>query len=149
MSQIIGHSMPNEIMELFNKELTTVVLSTVTDAGFPHTMPVHLMSAPDEKTIRMALVKTHQTTANIKDNGKVFISVLEAPDLAMGIKGTATIIREPMQGNQAMCMVEFKVEEIKRDTTPTVIVTEGIRTKHRTEKTQEFFRVMFDELYKG
>lgn len=52
-----------------------------------------------------------------------------------------------MEGNPAMCMIEFKVEEVKSDTTPTVIVTEGVRSKHRTEKTESFFRSMFDELY--
>lgn len=149
MSKILGDTLPPEVVELFNKELTTVIVSTITPEGFPHAMPVHLLAAPDGKTVRMALVKAHQTTANIKDNGKAFITVLDGPDLAMGIKGTARVVREPMEGNAAMCMVEFKVEQVKSDTTPTVIVTEGVRTKHRSQKTAEFFRVMFDELYKG
>ncbi|GIM27759.1 hypothetical protein CPJCM30710_04250 [Clostridium polyendosporum] len=148
MSKILGSSMPQQIVELFNKELITVLVSTVTEEGFPHAMPVHLMAAPDDKTIRMALMKKHQTTVNIKNNGKALISVLEGSDIAIGIKGTARVVREPMEGNDVMCMVEFKVEEIKSDTTPTVIVTDGIRSKHRTEKTEIFFRSMFDELYK-
>lgn len=149
MSKIIGDTLPQEIIELFNKELTTVIVSTQTPEGFPHAMPVHLLAAPDGKTVRMALVKAHQTTANIKDNGKAFITVLEGPDLAMGIKGTASVVREPMEGNAAMIMIEFRVEQIKSDTTPTVTVKEGVRTEHRTPKTAGFFRVMFDELYKG
>lgn len=149
MSKIIGDTLPQEVVELFNKELTTVVVTTITPEGFPHAMPVHLLAAPDNKTVRMALVKAHQTTANIKDNGKAFITILEGPDLAMGIKGTARVAKEPMEGNAAMCMIEFKVEQIKSDTTPTVIVMEGVRTKHRSTKTADFFRVMFDELYKG
>lgn len=149
MSKIIGNALPQEIVDLFNKELTTVIVSTVTDEGYPHAMPVHLLAAPDDKTIRMALVKAHQTTANIKNNGKAFITVLEGEDLAVGIKGTARVTREPMEGNGAMVMIEFKVEEIKSDTTPTVIVSDGVRTKHRSSKTADFFRTMFDELYKG
>lgn len=149
MSKVIGDTLPREVVDLFNKELTTVVVSTMTSEGFPHAMPVHLLAAPDNKTIRMALVKVHQTTANIKNNGKAFITVLDGPDLAVGIKGSARVVREPMEGNAAMCMIEFKVEEIKSDTTPTVIVKEGVRTEHRTPKTAEFFRTMFDELYKG
>ena len=149
MSKILGNSMSQELVELFNKELTTVVLSTITEEGFPHAMPVHLMAAPDEKTVRFALVKGHKTTANIKNNANAFITVLEGPDMAMGIRGVAKVIQEPMEGNAAMSMIEFKVEEIKSDTTPTVIVNEGVRTQHRTDKTKDFFRVMFDELTKG
>lgn len=149
MSRIIGDTLPPEVVELFNKELTTVVVSTITPEGFPHAMPVHLLAAPDDKTVRMALVKAHQTTANIKHNGKAFITVLESPDLAMGIKGAARVMREPMEGNAAMTMIEVKVEQIKSDTTPTVLVKEGVRTQHRSPKTADFFRVMFDELYKG
>lgn len=149
MSKIIGESLPVEVVELFNKELTTVVVSTITSEGLPHAMPVHLLAAPNDKTIRMALVKGHQTVANIKDNGKVFISILEGTDLAMGIRGSAKVVREPMEGNPAMCMVEINVEQIKSDTTPTAIVTDGVRIKHRSDKTATFFRDMFDELYKG
>lgn len=146
MSKIKGNELSKEVVELFNKELTTVILSTVTDEGFPHAMPVHLMAAPDNKTIKMALMKMHKTTENIKKNTRAFISVIEGPDIAISIKGSAKVIKEPMEGNSAMSMVEFIVEEVKSDTTPTVIVTEGIRSKHRTDKTKDFFRVMFDEL---
>jgi hypothetical protein len=149
LSKIIGSTLSQEIIELFNKELTTIILSTVTEEGLPHAMPVHLIAAPDEKTIRMALVKAHQTTANIKANSKAFITVLEGQDVALGIRGTAALVKEPMEGNSAMCMIEFKVTEIKSDTTPTVIVTDGVRSKHRTENTKDFFRSMFGELYKG
>lgn len=147
MSKIVGISMSSEIVNLLNKELTTVLVSTVTAEGFPHSMPVHLLAALDDSTVRMALMKSHQTVVNIKDNGNTFISILEGSDVAVGIKCTAKVIREPMKGNSAMCMVEFKVQEIKSDTTPTVIVTDGVRTKHRSPKTADFFRVMFDELY--
>ena len=149
MSKILGNSISKEVVELFNKELTTVILSTITDEGFPHAMPVHLIASPDDKTIRMALLKLHKTTENIKNDPRAFISVLEGSDIAISIRGSAKVVREPMEGNSAMCMVEFKVEEVKSDTTPTVIVTDGIRSKHRTEKTKDFFRAMFDELYKG
>ncbi len=149
MSKLIGDSLPQEAVDLFNKELTTVILSTVTPEGFPHAMPVHLLAAPDGRTIRMALMNAHQTTGNIRDNGKAFITVAEGTDICLGIKGTAKVVREPMEGNPVMCMVEFKVEQVKSDTTPTVIVTEGIRTRHRSDKTAGFFRAMFDELYKG
>lgn len=146
MSKIIGDSLPQEVIDLFDREITTVVLSTVTEDGYPHAMPVHLIKALDENTIRMALVKNHQTTLNIKNNSKVMLTVLDGHDIALGIKGEAKVIKEPMDGNKAMVLIEALVKEIKSDTTPTVIVSSGVRTKHRTGKTSAFFRAMFDEL---
>ncbi|ADG82187.1 pyridoxamine 5'-phosphate oxidase family protein [Thermincola potens] len=146
MSKIIGDSLPPELFELFKQEATTVIVSTISEDGYPHALPVHLLTAKDNKTVRMALMKGHQTTQNIKINGKAFITVLEGPDIALGIKGTARVVREPMEGNAAMVMVEFNVEEVKSDTTPTVVVVQGVRTLHRSAKTAQFFRTMFDEL---
>ena len=147
MSKILGNTLPPEVKDLFNQESTTVVLSTVTSEGYPHAMPVHLLCAPDEKTILISLVKNHQTTLNIKDNGKVMITVLEGEDIAVGIKGTAKITKEPMETNKAIVAIEIEVTEVKSDTTPTVIVTDSVSFKHRSEKTAAFFRTCFDELY--
>lgn len=147
MSKILGDKLPHNVRDLFNQETTSVVLSTVTSQGYPHAMPVHLLCAPDEKIVLMALVKNHQTTVNIRDNGKAMLTVLDGEDIAVGIKGTAAVVKEPMDANKAMVAVEFKVEEIKSDTTPTVVVTQGVRFDHRSNKTAEFFRTCFDELY--
>lgn len=146
MSKILGNSLPRNVIDLFNQELTSIVLSTITPQGYPHAMPVHLLCATDEKTIMMALVNNHQTTTNIKDNGKAMVTALDGEDVAVGIKGTAVVVKEPMDANKAMVAVEFKVEEIKSDTTPTVIVKQGVRFVHRSSKTAEFFRKCFDEL---
>jgi len=147
MSKILGNTLPPEVKDLFNRETTSVVLSTLTPEGYPHAMPVHLLCAPDEKTILMALVKNHQSTLNIKDNGKAMITALDGEDIAVGIKGAAKVVKEPMDANKAMVAIEFQVQEVKSDTTPTVIVTQGVRFKHRSEKTSDFFRTCFDELY--
>lgn len=148
MSKILGNTLPQEVKDLFNREETSVVLSTITPEGYPHAMPVHLLCAPDDKTILIALVKNHQTTLNIKDNGKAMITALDGEDIAVGIKGKACVAKEPMDANKAMALIEFEVTEVKSDTTPTVIVTQGVRFKHRSEKTSDFFRMCFDELYK-
>jgi len=147
MSKILGNTLPPEVKDIFNREITSVVLSTITPEGFPHAMPVHLLCSPDEKTILMALVKNHQTTKNIMNNGKAMITALDGEDIAVGIKGTAKVVKEPMDANKAMVAIAFEVEEIKSDTTPTVIVTQGVRFKHRSNKTEEFFRMCFNELY--
>lgn len=146
MSKIIGTSLTQDLVELFNKRLTTVIVSTVSEDGYPHAMPVHLLTAIDDKTLRMALMKSHETVQNLKQNEKMFVTVADGPDIAVGIKGTAKVIKDSMEENGSMCMIQFSVEELKSDTTPTVIVLQGIHTVHRTNKTEQFFNLMFEEL---
>lgn len=146
MSKILESTMTKEIRDLLNSKNVTVVLATISEDNYPNTTPIHLITAPSEKKIRIALGKMHQSYLNIKANGKIMISMLESNDMALSIKGNARIVKDPMDGNKNMAMVEIDVQEIKSDTTPTVIVVEGIKIKHRTAKTAEFFRLMFEEL---
>lgn len=146
MSKILGTTLTPDLVDLFNKKLTTAIVSTVSEDGYPHAMPVHLLTALDDTTLRLALMKVHKTVDNLKRDNRMFITVLEGPDIAVGIKGTAKIIKDTMEGNSSMSMIQFSVEEIKSDTTPTVIVVQGIHTVHRTKKTEQFFNLMFEEL---
>lgn len=149
MSKVIGNQLTSEIMELLNQGKTTAVLSSVTEQGNPHAMPLHLMVAPDEKTIRVALLRNHQTVENLRADGRAFLTLMEGEDMAYGIQCRAGLVRDPMKGSKAMCMFQLEVEEVKSDTTATVRVTEGVKIKHRSPKTTEFFKGMFDELRKG
>ena len=149
MSNVLGNQLPSEIMELLNQGKTTAVLSSVTEQGNPHAMPLHVMAAPDEKTIRIALLKNHQSTANLTSNGRAFLTLMEGGDMAYGIRCRASLVRDPMKASSAMCMFKLEVEEVKSDTTATVIVLEGIKIKYRSEKATEFFEGMFDELKEG
>lgn len=146
MSKILGKELSNEVVELLNKELTTVILATITDEGFPHSMPVHLVIASNNKTLKMAIVRGHKTSENIRKNNRAVITVIDGPDIAISIKGSAKIAKEYMECNPDMCIAEFIVDEVKSDATPTVIITEGIRGKHRDDSIKGFFRMVFDEL---
>lgn len=138
--------MPSEIVDLFNKQITTVIVSSISKEGYPHALPVHLVTAKDNKTLHLALAKAHKTVENIKLNENVFITVVDGNDTALGIRGKAKVIKEPMDGNIAVCMLEVKVEEIKSDTSPTAAVASGIAIKPRNERSEQFVRVMFSEL---
>lgn len=146
MSQILGEILPQDIVNLLNQGITNVVVSTINDKGYPHAIPIGLITPRDSKTILMSFMKGHQSAANIKNNSKAFITVCDGPDLAVGIRGTARVIKEPMDGNQGMSMIEFKVEEVKSDTTPAASVEQGIRIKFRTERGENFYRIIMDEL---
>ena len=149
MSKVLGNQLPSEVLELLNQGKITAVLSSVTAQGNPHAMPLHLMVAPDEKTIRVALLRNHQTVENLTADGRAFLTLIEGEDMAYGIRCRAELVRDPMKGSKAMCMFRLEVEEVKSDTTATVIVIEGVKIKHRSPKSTEFFKGTFDELHKG
>ncbi|UNC92916.1 pyridoxamine 5'-phosphate oxidase family protein [Candidatus Contubernalis alkaliaceticus] len=146
MSKVLGNYLPSEVVDMLNQGRTTAVLSSLTEQGNPHAMPVHLMAAPNERTIFAALLRNHQTVKNIIVNGRAFLTLMEGSDMAYGIQCGASLIRDPMKASKAMCMLKLEVKEVKSDTTPTVIVVEGIKIKHRSLKTTEFLEAIFDEL---
>jgi len=146
MSKILGNVLTPQIVELINSQSIVVVIATVSEDLMPNTTPIHLITAPSNKKLRMAVARMHQAYKNIKTNNNVMINILEVDDTAVSIKGVANIIKDPMEGNKAMAMLEIDVKEIKEDTTPTLIVSGGVKTKIRSKKTPNFFRVMFEEL---
>ncbi len=145
MSKILGSSLPEMIYELFRSKLPTVILATLSPDGHPNTAPIHLIYATDKNTLLMALARQHQSMANIRDNGKVMICVCEEGDINVSIKGDAAMIKENMDCNKAMCIVEVKVQEVKDDSTHSE-TTSGIRYRCRTEKGESFIKDIFAEL---
>jgi predicted pyridoxine 5'-phosphate oxidase superfamily flavin-nucleotide-binding protein len=148
MSKVLGDKLTPDVMALINDKKTVAVLATVSPDGYPNTAPMHLIVAPDDKNLLLAIGSMHCSYNNIKENGKVMLSILDDQDTALSIKGNAKVIKEAMDGHKSMAMVKVEVLEIKGDTTPTLIVTSGVKTAVRSKKTPEFFRAMFNELIK-
>lgn len=146
MSKILGDRLSSEMTALLNAETVNAVLATNSPDGYPHTTPLYLIKVKSPGVMRICLAKAHQAAANLSKDGRLMISVLYDNDAAYSIKGKASIWREAMNGNSYMCAFEVAVEEIKSDTTPTVMVESGVRTKYRSEKTESFFKTMFAEI---
>ncbi|MTI94069.1 MAG: pyridoxamine 5'-phosphate oxidase family protein [Firmicutes bacterium] len=135
-----------EQVELLTSCSVNAVLATADRAGNPNTAPVHLMWAKDINTIIVALATRHQSSDNLKTQGRFSLSVMEADDQAFSVQGYGKLVRQPMDANPHMSMFELTVQVVKPDTTPTVAVVSGVRTKKRSEKTDTFFTACFQEL---
>ncbi len=144
MSKILGNSLSEGLYDLLRSKVPTAIVATVSDES-PNTTPVHLMLAKDKNTLLMAMARQHTGTANIRNNGKVMICVCEEGDINVSIKGEATVVKEHMDCNKAMCVVKVKVQEIKDDSTHSE-TTCGIRYRCRTEKGESFIKSIFAEL---
>jgi predicted pyridoxine 5'-phosphate oxidase superfamily flavin-nucleotide-binding protein len=138
------------LMELFNSNPNRIIgiAGTVNEDGTPNTAPISFIFAKDEQTLLIALLNTNNTTQNVKRNGKICIEILGANDLAIGIKGTAKILRDPMESSSAMIMAEVKVEKVKQDTSPAQIVIQGPASTPRSEKAKAFEQGVIAEMMK-
>lgn len=146
VSDLIGEELSSALLDLFNKRITTVVIATMDEDGWPRTAPANFVVARDRKTLRISLSKNHRTLMNIRRDGRVMIAVMDEGDIAAGIRGQARVVRECMEANYSSAVVEVAVLEIKNDASPLHLVTQGVRTRYRTEPTVLYFRVLFNEL---
>jgi hypothetical protein len=122
------------------------IVGTVNEDNSPNTAPMSLFYSKDNKTIIAGMVKTSQTVANIKRDGRLIMEVLYEGDIGFGILGRATIAKEPLDCNAAMLAVKINVTGIKRDTSPAQIIKSGPKSTPRSEKAVEFEKTAMQEI---
>jgi hypothetical protein len=121
-------------VELFRSRNVNGVLATVDLEGNPNTAPIHLMWAPNAGSVSLALAARHQSTENLKTQGRYSLSIMEADDQAFSIQGIAKLVRQPMEANPHMVLFKLTVNLVKSDTAPTVKVVQAVKTEKRSEK---------------
>jgi hypothetical protein len=137
-----------DLMKLFNDNPNKIitVAGTVGADGAPNTCPVSLIYAKDEKTLLVATLRTTNTSANLRRDGRVSLEIIAPEDLVMGIQGTMRLLKDPMECSSAMALWEMQVAQVKQDTSPAQRVIQGPASTPRSEKAQEFEKAAFAEL---
>ncbi len=137
-----------DLGKLFNDNPNRVisVMGTVNEDGSPNTAPMSLFYAPEDKTIIAGMVKTSQTVANIKRDGRLIIEVLYDGDIGFGILGQGKVIKEPLDCSDATLAVKIEVSGVKRDTSPAQIITSGPKSTLRSEKAGEYEKAVLNEI---
>jgi len=137
-----------DIGKLFNDHPNRVIsiMGTVNKDGSPNTAPISLFYAPDDKTVIAGMVKTSQTVANIKRDGRLILEVLYEGDIGFGILGRAQIIKEPLDCSDATLAVRIDVSGVKRDTSPAQVITSGPKSALRSEKAGEYEKAVLREI---
>lgn len=134
MSTLLGTELNSTLKDLFEKRISTVIVATLDQAQRPHTAPFNYITASDSKHLRVVISRNQQTFSNILANGNVAIAVVDEGDIAVCIKGFARVIRNQMDSDYNMAIVEIEISEIKKDNSSTHYVTQGIRIRHRSEQ---------------
>ncbi len=137
-----------DLMALFNENPNRIIVvaGTVGKDGTPNTCPISLIYAKDEKTLRVALLRSTTTSANLRRDGRVSLEIIGPDDLVMGVQGTMRLVKEPMAMSDAMALWEMQVERVKQDTSSAQRVIQGPASIPRSDKATVFEQAAFAEL---
>lgn len=114
MGRMLGAELPPQAVD-FLRVGRLVVVATVNDQGWPNTAPFSWAIARDRKTLRIAAHAEAATLRNIRDNGRVMVSVMGG-GMSLSIRGSARVIKERMEAVPfATSMVEIVIEQVKDD----------------------------------
>ena len=122
MSVRLKPVLPDDLFGLMNGEHLdrhrnkVVLLVTVDEGGWPYAAMLSYLEviAPDRSTLRLAPWNNSTTTANLRQNGKVSLLVVEE-GIAYYIQGTATELCREMEGFPGMAKVHVEIESILQD----------------------------------
>jgi hypothetical protein len=124
---------------------SAAIVATVDRDGGPHTAPFGSLCVVSPHTLRFGCDRKHDTYANIRRDGRVTISLVAPPDIAVSIKGKAKIFKERMNLVDSDAIIEIEVEDVKDDLIPGAFIVSGIlySTAHNVK---EFIGLYVDEV---
>ncbi len=146
MTDGVPAQLTSEQMALLNSRRLCVVMVTVSRDGMPNAAPMALMAAPDPHRVLVSVSTWHDTYQNVKETGKVALSVMASGDRAFTVKGPARVVQETTQVSDKMSVIEIEVQEVKDDVSPAARVNNGVEMVIRSEKARQFLDAIWDEL---
>ena len=142
----MGTELNPTLKYLFDRRNSTAILATSDKAHHPHTAPYNCIVARDAKHLRIAICKDHQTYANIVESAEVALAIIEEGDMAVCIKGIAHVVRQSMDSDCNMAVIDIEINEIRRNSSTQFFVSQGIRTIYKNEQSLVDFRKLLYEL---
>ncbi|UCH05185.1 MAG: pyridoxamine 5'-phosphate oxidase family protein [Candidatus Thorarchaeota archaeon] len=111
--------LPEEIFDIWQKpdgELNpSSVVATVDADGKPRVAPFGSLRAVTPRLLRLISLRHHDTYANLARDGRVMVSLLSPPNLAVGVSGRARVVREKMSTDERFAVIDIDVDEVKND----------------------------------
>jgi len=122
--------LPTEVFALLHKPDRAVnpiaIVATEDPDGTPRTAPFGSLRAVTPRLLRLACNHYHNTYANLCRHGRVSVALLAPPNIAVGIRGRARVVKERMDTSQHLAVLEIDVEEAKSDMMRRGIIESGI-----------------------
>jgi hypothetical protein len=120
--------LPSHVIEVLRGppgEVTAIV-ATVDDDGAPRTATFGAMRPVGSDGQRFACNRVHVTYRNVVRDGRVMVAVFGPPDVAVGIRGRARVLKEHMDTLPADAVVQIDIDEIKNDHLPDAPMASGV-----------------------
>jgi hypothetical protein len=146
LALLVGTELNSTLIDLFQKRINTVIIASIDEDYRPHTAPFNHIIVLDSKHLRVAVSRFHQTLRNIIDNVYVALTILDEGDIAVCIKGTAQVVKEAMDVDCNLVIIEITIIEIRKNNSLDYFVTQGIRILHKSEPSLYYSRKIFQEL---
>ena len=141
--------LPQEVFEVLhkpNRALNPVaIVATVDPDGTPRTAPFGSLRAVTSRLLRLVSWRGHDTYKNLCHDGRVMVSVLAPPNIAVSIRGSARVVRERMKASEDHAIVEIDVEEVKNDMVRGVVIDKTIMISIIEER-RDWFQAVLGEM---
>ncbi len=137
--------LPPEVFAVWrkpNRALSPVAIVATVDAdGTPRSAPFGSLRAITPCLLRFSPTHYQTTFANLCRDGRVMVTMVAAPNIAVSARGQARIVRERMGTNANRALVEIDITEVKNDMVATLVIEKGITISVRDE-----YREMFESM---
>ena len=121
------------------------IVATIDPDGAPRTALFGSLRAVTPRVLRLCTVRDHDTFANLCRDGRVMVSLVSPPDVAVSVRGRARVVKEWMAHDEHFAIVEIDVEEVKNDMAYRVII-EGTITISAKERFKPWYDAAMREV---
>lgn len=102
------------------------IVATVDADGSPRTAAFGSVRPITPQELRFGCNRQHGTYANVVRDGRVMVALFAPPDIAVGIRGRARVLKEQLDCWPADAAITIDVRAVKNDTLPMAPVVGGI-----------------------
>ncbi len=121
------------------------VVATVDADGAPHTALFGSLRAVTPRLLRLCSMHVHDTYANLCRDGRVTVSLVSPPDVAVSVYGRARVVRERMELDKHFAILEIDVERVKNDMAYRIVIESEIAI-HPRQKHQQWYTAAMAEI---
>ncbi|MBN1992248.1 MAG: pyridoxamine 5'-phosphate oxidase family protein [Anaerolineae bacterium] len=120
------------------------IIATLDPEGTPHTAPFGSLRAVTTRSLRFLCYRAHNTYANLCRDGRIAITVVSPPGVAVSIRGRARVIREQMDVAQQYALVAVDIDQVKNNMVGLGIIKNVIPASP-AKNTQDWFANILGE----
>ncbi|MGQ0678946.1 MAG: pyridoxamine 5'-phosphate oxidase family protein [Actinomycetota bacterium] len=101
------------------------IVATIDEDGWPRTAAFGSVRAVSGSEIRFACNRTSTTYANLVRDGRLMIALQIPPNISLGIKGRAAVLKQTMESLPTNALIQVMVELVKNDSISLVVGVSG------------------------